>query len=835
MSTVVKDLGAVSAYAYAVEKGYTGTEAEFAELMADYAGVGQRAEDAAESALNSKTAAQTAATTATNKASEATTAAQTATTKAQEAIANAEAAARDASQAMAAESTATAKASEATTAAATATGAATTATTAKDDAVSAKTAAETAQGKAETAAQNVSESAAQIQTNKEDITELKSGFTQLTTATAEDVGKALKVKTVADGKVTEWEFGEAGGGGGAVTETITGSSVTFSSSDTKPIAMSVNLESDIPDTSGATPSNPVSITGITSETITVNGVEKVVSLSNPVGKGTWNVLTGEVTDERPVIDFTAELVHSLAKATDNLWAMLIKFSNAGLNVKPNGILACTHYPVYKSGAIKYPVIRYVNGTYYLYDTSITENNLQAAKEYIANLGAKFILDVAEPVTYAETPEAVTLVKGENTVAVSTGEMSLTYAVDIKGYVDGKVASVEDTANEALDTANGLDARVTANTELSESNEQNIYKYRTKNASNTGTGSASSASTTRWGFYLGIDESIEKCYSITFTPTLNTTATEYTATRWKKDSGTLANHDILTKVTEITKPVGESVTFEKVGVNEFISINKSGYRTGGGDNDHEANVREAKLAYINETTGEFITFSGLLSGDFSITFCKPVKDDSMPLYGKKVALVGDSITEKNGRANTNHAMYLNQWTGAQIQNLGVGGTGFSTNNKYKDRIANIKADTEIIGVAASLNDMRNTVGTASDTAESETVCGYANEFFDLLLTSFPSVPIVCYSEGPWESYRPGVTKSDEYMAQMKQICLNKGIAWDDGLYRGCALRPWIQANREALYKGESGSYIDVVDNIHPNSAGQKYIAIYLKGLFEKYVR
>lgn len=32
-------------------------------------------------------------------------------------------------------------------------------------------------------------------------------------ATAADVGMALKVKTVADGKVTEWEFGEAGGGG----------------------------------------------------------------------------------------------------------------------------------------------------------------------------------------------------------------------------------------------------------------------------------------------------------------------------------------------------------------------------------------------------------------------------------------------------------------------------------------------------------------------------------------------------------------------------------------------------------------------------------------------
>ena len=173
-----KYIGDVSAYAYAVSKGYTGTEEEFAELMASYAEVGQTAVDAAVSALNSKTAAQTAATTATNKASEATTAAQTATTKAQEAVANAEAAARDASQAMAAESMATAKASEATTAAATA-------TTAKDDAVSAKTAAETAQGKAEdaqTAAERVAESIPSDYSQlSEDVSDLKEELTRFET------------------------------------------------------------------------------------------------------------------------------------------------------------------------------------------------------------------------------------------------------------------------------------------------------------------------------------------------------------------------------------------------------------------------------------------------------------------------------------------------------------------------------------------------------------------------------------------------------------------------------------------------------------------------------
>lgn len=46
-----KDLGIVTAYGYAVSKGYAGTEEEYAELMASYAEV---AEDAAESASNSE-------------------------------------------------------------------------------------------------------------------------------------------------------------------------------------------------------------------------------------------------------------------------------------------------------------------------------------------------------------------------------------------------------------------------------------------------------------------------------------------------------------------------------------------------------------------------------------------------------------------------------------------------------------------------------------------------------------------------------------------------------------------------------------------------------------
>ena len=124
MAVVTTNLGVVTAYGDAVAAGYTGTKAEWQELMASYATV---AEEAAQSATDAETAKNAAVT--------AKTGAETAKT---DAIA------------------------------------------AKTAAQAAQTAAETAQGKAETAqgaaedaAESVSASAAQIATNTSDISDLK--------------------------------------------------------------------------------------------------------------------------------------------------------------------------------------------------------------------------------------------------------------------------------------------------------------------------------------------------------------------------------------------------------------------------------------------------------------------------------------------------------------------------------------------------------------------------------------------------------------------------------------------------------------------------------------
>ena len=80
--TVRKNLGMVTAYAYAVSKGYSGTEEEFAELMASYADVAQDAEASAQAAAQSATTAEQKATqaagSATNAAGSATSASESA-------------------------------------------------------------------------------------------------------------------------------------------------------------------------------------------------------------------------------------------------------------------------------------------------------------------------------------------------------------------------------------------------------------------------------------------------------------------------------------------------------------------------------------------------------------------------------------------------------------------------------------------------------------------------------------------------------------------------------------------------------------------------------------
>lgn len=218
-----KDLGLVTAYAYAVSQGYTGTEEEFAELMASYATV---AEEAAESAAEAAASATAAGTSETNAAASAASATQSATAAGQsassasgsavQAQASATAAGQSATQASgsatAAGNSATAAAGSATQAAASETAAGASATAAAGSATSAggsATAAATSATEADASADRAQEILDSIPEDyselSDDVTALKSAMSQVETMSSaafitEDAsGAVVAISDGADG------------------------------------------------------------------------------------------------------------------------------------------------------------------------------------------------------------------------------------------------------------------------------------------------------------------------------------------------------------------------------------------------------------------------------------------------------------------------------------------------------------------------------------------------------------------------------------------------------------------------------------------------------------
>lgn len=213
-----------------------------------------------------------------------------------------------------------------------------------------------------------------------------------------------------------------------------------------------------------------------------------------------------------------------------------------------------------------------------------------------------------------------------------------------------------------------------------------------------------------------------------------------------------------------------------------------------------------------------------------------KNTAMPsaLSGKKVTVIGDSITERNNTAAINWATYLENKTGCILQNLGVSGSGFYYSSPYKNRISQIANDTDIIGVAISFNDIGKgvSIGVYTDTEET-TLCGYAYVCLSQLQAAFPTTPIIVYSQGPWSAYHYGgaLGSGNDYIRELTKMCNQKfGIPVYDELYfNGSALRPWDADNQDKYYKNEITGELDIT---HPNSFGHRIIANYLIPKFEQ---
>lgn len=200
---------------------------------------------------------------------------------------------------------------------------------------------------------------------------------------------------------------------------------------------------------------------------------------------------------------------------------------------------------------------------------------------------------------------------------------------------------------------------------------------------------------------------------------------------------------------------------------------------------------------------------------------------------KISVIGDSITQRTNRATRPWEYLMSQDYKFQIQNLGIGGSGFanptsSGNNRYINRISQINEDVELIGVSGSFNDMSVNlpVGSPTDTTTAS-LCGYINQFFDALFARFPTVPVMCYVLNPWGSYHKGVRKSDDYVEALETICAMRSIPFMS-MYTSSNMRPWEDASNNYYFSPPNGGAPDAT---HPNNEGHKLIFRRLMPFFE----
>lgn len=188
----------------------------------------------------------------------------------------------------------------------------------------------------------------------------------------------------------------------------------------------------------------------------------------------------------------------------------------------------------------------------------------------------------------------------------------------------------------------------------------------------------------------------------------------------------------------------------------------------------------------------------------------IKDDG--INGKKIAFIGDSITEYNSTATANYVKLFETNGGATVQNLGRSGVGYcryhENDTNFISKIASIADDTDYIVVAGSFNDLGSTepLGTPSDTGAT-TICGYINAFYDALQEAFPETPVFAFAMNYWESFEDNPSRFLNYVDALETICRNRAIPFFD-VGKKCGIRPWETDNKTAFCP----------DSTHPNNDG-----------------
>ena len=215
---------------------------------------------------------------------------------------------------------------------------------------------------------------------------------------------------------------------------------------------------------------------------------------------------------------------------------------------------------------------------------------------------------------------------------------------------------------------------------------------------------------------------------------------------------------------------------------------------------------------------------------------------MDLAGKKIAFLGDSITEGCGTSSLEHTFWnvLGQKTGAQVFGYGIGGTRIAPQRVPSDpradqdfisRVDSMIPDADVVVVFGGTNDFGHgdaPFGTRGDQT-SETFCGALQVLFTKLYERYPAAQLVVMtpthrlSETDSVMNEFGVRRSGNlrtYVQAIRDAAEDFAVPVLD-LFRVSGIQPSVPALREAY----------MPDGLHPNDAGHAKIADKLIGFLQ----
>lgn len=229
-----------------------------------------------------------------------------------------------------------------------------------------------------------------------------------------------------------------------------------------------------------------------------------------------------------------------------------------------------------------------------------------------------------------------------------------------------------------------------------------------------------------------------------------------------------------------------------------------------------------------------TSAGNLAG--ALSFVTGIYDK--PWKNKKWVCIGDSLTQVNSTSTKRYYEYVQDVTGIQVANFGVGGTGYANPNgtagNFVDRMANVPTDADVYTIFGSFNDVdygrtnNIEIGTASDSGTT-TMCGYFNAAIDALLARVSLANVGVVAPCPWQYCYPAGTGENStygkaYVDALEEVCKRRSIPFLN-LFNFSGMRPWVSDFRTLVYTD------DPAGGVHPNAIGHEILSTKFKQFLE----